>query len=197
MESGEPSDQKLLERTRAGEQTAFRELFGRYRAAALARIRHKLPVAMRRKVDPEDILQDAYLVAAQRLPEFEGRHSGSFGRWLAQIVEFKVRETLRFYLDASKRNVRKEQSRGARADTRHFQANRTSPSQAVMAGEFRDRAKLAMERLPEDYRFVLRLVQVEDLSLGQAAARLDRSYEATKKLYGRAVARFKTLLEEE
>ena len=41
----------------------------------------------------------------------------------------------------------------------------------------------------------IRMVQVEGLSLRAAAEVLGRSYEATKKLYGRAVANFKDLLE--
>ena len=49
---------------------------------------------------------------------------------------------------------------------------------------------LAMEALPSDYRTVLHLVLKEQCSLREAAGQMNRSREAVKKLYGRAVARF-------
>jgi len=45
-----------------------------------------------------------------------------------------------------------------------------------------------MKGLPGDYRQVLQLVQLDHLALKEAAVSMGRSYEATKKLYGRAVA---------
>ena len=48
-----------------------------------------------------------------------------------------------------------------------------------------------MASLPPDYREVLRLAREEDLSLREVAERMGRSREAIKKLYGRALLRFK------
>ena len=50
-------------------------------------------------------------------------------------------------------------------------------------------------RWDDDDREILRLVQVEHLTLIEAADRMGRSYEATKKLYARALARLRALLE--
>jgi DNA-directed RNA polymerase specialized sigma24 family protein len=47
-----------------------------------------------------------------------------------------------------------------------------------------------LKGLPEDYRRILELVQFEGLTLRDAAGRMGRSYEAAKKLYGRALSRF-------
>jgi RNA polymerase sigma-70 factor (ECF subfamily) len=193
--TNDPTDQELVERIHDGDVSAFRVLFGRYEASALGRIRQRLPVALRRKVDPDDILQDAYLVAAQRFPEFRGRHEGSFGKWLAQIVEFKVRESARHYLDASKRDAHREITRGARPDTHHFRGKQPTPSQMAIGAELAERAREALTRLREDDRRVLDLVQAQGLDLHEAATHLGRSYEATKKLYGRELTRLKSLLE--
>ena len=66
-----------------------------------------------------------------------------------------------------------------------------------MGEELAHRAQRALERLSDDYRCVLRLVQVEGTNLREVAEVMGRSYEAVKKLYGRAITRFRDLLSEE
>jgi len=195
MNTPDPTERDLVQRIRDGDRSAFRLLFGRYEAVARARIARKLPLPLRRKIDPEDVLQDAYLVAAQRFADFEGQHEGSFGSWLSGIVEFKTREAVRHYMDAAKRDAHQEVTRGARPDTAQFRGRRTTPSQVLMAGELEARARDAMGRLPDDYRRILALVQSQDMSLQQAAGELGRSYDATKKLHARALARLRELMD--
>jgi RNA polymerase sigma-70 factor (ECF subfamily) len=190
----EPTEKELVERCRGGETDACEALFARYEAAARALVERKLHPAVRRKIDPEDVLQDVHLVATRRFDEFEGRHEGSYRRWLLQITEFKLSEYQRHYLDASKRSAHREKTRGARPDTHQFRASQTSPSQAAMRRELGENVESAMERLPPDYREILALVQSEGLDLRAAAERMGRSYEATKKLHGRAIKRLRTLL---
>ena len=57
------------------------------------------------------------------------------------------------------------------------------------------KADEAMAQLPEDYRRIIELVQVQDYALADAAEQMERSYEATKKLYARALARLRELME--
>jgi RNA polymerase sigma-70 factor (ECF subfamily) len=189
-----PTERDLVQRIRDGDRTAFRELFERYEAAARARIRARLPHALSRKIDPEDVLQDAWLVATQRFAEFEGLHEGSFGSWLLQIAEYKAREAVRYHTDAGKRDAHREVTRGARPDTCNFAGRKTTPSQVFMAGELQARADEALARLPEDSRHVVDLVQRQGCTLAQAAEVLGRSYEATKKLYARALDRLRDLM---
>ena len=65
-----------------------------------------------------------------------------------------------------------------------------------MAAELRDAARTAMQMLPEDYRLVLELTRVRGLTLDEAAHALGRSFEATKKLRTRALARFTAAFEQ-
>ena len=51
MNTSDPTERELVRRIRAGDQSAFRQLFGRYEAAARARVRAKL--ASRLTVDDE------------------------------------------------------------------------------------------------------------------------------------------------
>ncbi|MHC4941351.1 MAG: sigma factor-like helix-turn-helix DNA-binding protein [Planctomycetota bacterium] len=59
------------------------------------------------------------------------------------------------------------------------------------ASELARVAAAAFRSLGEDDRQVLRLVREEGVTLAGAADRMGRSYEATKKLYARALARFR------
>lgn len=185
---------QLVAKARSGDADALHELFEHHRALLCGRIRRWLSPALRRKVSHGDILQEAYLVALERVARFEERSAGDFGGWLAQIVEFKTREVVRKYVGTAKRGAVAEVSRGGRTDTANFVGRTPSPSQMAIAAETREAARRALQRLPDDYRTVLRLLQEEHLDMDQAAARMGRSREATKKLYGRALSRFAELL---
>jgi RNA polymerase sigma-70 factor (ECF subfamily) len=191
-DEGEASDEQLVLRAQAGDETAFEALCARHSARLLARIGARVTGALRRKVGASDVLQEAYLVALRRLREFEDRGDGSFGRWLAQIVEWKVQETLKRYVGAAKRGLAREESRDTRAQ--ELGARDPSPSDAAIAGELRSAAQAALARLPEAHREVLRLIQEEHLTVAEAALRMGRTHEAVRKLYSRALAHFAELL---
>jgi RNA polymerase sigma factor (sigma-70 family) len=97
---------------------------------------------------------------------------------------------VRRHVGAKKRSVEREVSRWARPRTGAFAAVQPSPSEDAMTAERVDLAMRAMAALREDDRTVLRLAVHEQLTLREVAERMDRSHEAVKKLYGRALARF-------
>jgi len=197
MAAPDLGDRDLFRRMNGGDEDALRTLLEAHEPNMLARIRRQLHPGLNSKIDPEDVLQEAYLVVYRRAPSFAGRRDGSFTLWLTRIVDFKLREAMRSYLDVSRRDVRRERGRGARPNTSRFRAVEPSPSQVAMGEELADQAKRALERLPDDYRSVLRLAQVEGTDLREVASGMGRSYDATKKLYGRAIKRFRFLLDEE
>jgi RNA polymerase sigma-70 factor (ECF subfamily) len=186
----------LIRRFRRGDEEAFRILFERYGRVLEARIRNLMPNRLRRKVAVSDVVQETALVAYSRRADFEERGEEVFRRWLLGIVENKVRETIRRHDRVAKRSARREVTRSDRADTAEFIGHRASPSQVAIAAELEALVGHALGQLPADYREVLRLSQHEHLTLREAAVRMGRSSDATKKLYGRAVARLRrTLLE--
>jgi RNA polymerase sigma factor (sigma-70 family) len=64
-----------------------------------------------------------------------------------------------------------------------------------MRHELRNIALEALDRLPPDYRRVLRYSLQEHLTVKQMAERLGRSENAVKKLHGRAIVRFREALQ--
>jgi len=188
-DSGQP-DGDLIARIRAGDEQAFGVLFDRYLATLRAYLRDALPARLQARVSASDLLQEARMVAFARLSDFVAKGvDGSFRAWLLKIVELKVREAVRCHGATGKRAAGRELARGDRPDSALFVATGPSPSQAAMAGEARRRVREALRELSPDHRRVIELVRLEGLTLREAAERLGRSREATKKLYGRAMCR--------
>ncbi len=185
------NDQELIARIKAGDEDAYRLLFERYADPLRKRVERWLPAAIQRKVSVSDVMQEARLTAFQRFSHFEDRGDGSFRKWLQRIAENKVRAEVQRYAGTRKRAVQREVSRGHRPDTANVVGQLPSPSQAAIGAELKELARQAMQTLPPDYRAVLRLALEERLRLREVAERMNRSRDAVKKLYGRALCRFK------
>ena len=196
MTSHERTDEALFESARNGNDDAFRVLVERHAGGLRAYIDHRLPRTLRRKISVADVAQEAHIVALRRALDFEDRGDGSFRKWLNKIAELKVKEAIRKHAGTAKRAAGREISRGKRPDTGQFVDDATTPSQAAIGAETAEQVRQALETLPEDYREVLRLTREECLTLREAAVRMGRSREAAKKLYGRALLRFKKALDE-
>ncbi|MFI9822027.1 RNA polymerase sigma factor [Streptomyces sp. NPDC052013] len=82
-------DRVLAVRASEGDDDAFAVLVRRHSRPLLALARHLLGS----QADAEDVVQDAFLSAWRRLPEF--RHSASFGTWMYRIVTNRCLNTLR------------------------------------------------------------------------------------------------------
>jgi len=181
-------ESELLARSRSGDEAAFRLLYERSVSRLKGRIRARIGPKLRRKVDASDILQDAYLVALERLPEFVPQDDGGFDRWLGRIVELRVRETLRRYLGTEKRDMGRELSTGSRPHADRLEGRRTTPSQRAMGREAQERVLEALERMPTDYRAAVRMIQEQHLPVAEGARRMGRSEAAFRKLYERGLA---------
>jgi RNA polymerase sigma-70 factor (subfamily 1) len=184
-----PSDAELLARAKAGEEVAFRMLHDRHAARLRARVRRRLPPVLRRRLAESDVLQEAFAEAFEGIGRLQVNAPGAFAKWLDTIADRKAIKAVRRHLNADKRGADREISRGRRAETGTFVASDATPSEVASARELDEALARTVERLPEDYREVLHLVHEMGLSLAEAAKRMGRSADATRKLYGRAVNR--------
>ena len=190
------TDEELARRAREGDAAALRTLYDRYVPRLRERIRRSLRSDLRRKVSESDVIQEAFLVLNRRLADFEDRGEGSFGGWLLRIVDMKVQEVVRHYVGTRMRDVGQEITRGRRRPSGAFPAAAPTPSKAAMERERGECVQGAIDALSPDYREVIRLVHEEELSMEEAGERMNRSAEAARKLYSRAIARISEALEE-
>jgi len=164
VRSAEPAgarDEDLMQRVGAGDEQAFRELFGRY--AALA---HGLAFRLVRQAQvAEEIVQEAFL-AVWRNPDRYDRTRGSVRSWLMGTVHHRA-------VDA----VRREQAQRRRADqaASGLGPGIEDPIDDVLAaidlpGE-RRLVRKALGDLPEEQREVIQGMYFDGLSQSQIAER--------------------------
>lgn len=187
--TGRIPDREVFKSARRGDEAAFRELYERYAGTLRAQIARQMPARLRRRVTVSDVLQETFATAFGKIGEFEGPHEDSFRRWLARIAELKVQRYVRDHLETGRRAAGRELSRAHRPATGAVAGSEPSPSAHAIAGETGEALRRALAELSDDYRQILRLVHDEGLSVAAAGARMDRSAEAARKLYGRAVSR--------
>jgi RNA polymerase sigma factor (sigma-70 family) len=157
----------------------------------------------RGKLDPEDLLQEAYFDVFTAIGSFTYQGADSFYHWAVQIVDRRYVDQVRRWR-AGKRDVAREQRPGgaAAANTsiyqrmldRHLRDSRT-PSRSVGTQESVGVVMCAMARLPSDYRQVLRRVYLNGEPLAVVAADMHRTEDAVRRLAGRALERLRQDIE--
>jgi RNA polymerase sigma-70 factor (ECF subfamily) len=190
-----------LSRARQGDESARNHLFaaGRGFAAVIARV--QLHRRLETKVDPSDLVQQSLLEAHRGFDDFHGQTPGDWLAWLKQIVTRNVLDADKHYRGAARRDLRREVSQAAVGDS-NGTANwspvdpAATPSQLLSGCERDLRLAEAIERLPDDYRQVILLRNVEQLPFDQVASQMDRSRGACQMLWMRAVDQLRTLLQE-
>src|SRR5262249_1799150 len=154
------------------------------------------------RVDPDDILQEAFLDVAQRIEEFLDEPSVPFYIWVRFLTAQRLLMVQRNHLGAQRRDasrevplppagltpVRSESMGGA------FVSPLTSPSQAAMRQELQARLREALDALDPLDREVLALRHFEELSNHETAQVLGISRDAASKRHIRALKRLKELL---
>jgi RNA polymerase sigma-70 factor (ECF subfamily) len=85
----------LLDRARLGSESAWRELYRRYRTMLVVQIRSRIPDFARHRFDAEDVLQAAFFKAWAHIDRFEYRGEGSFRAWLGTLVFREFQNELR------------------------------------------------------------------------------------------------------
>jgi len=193
---------RLLESLRSGDRHALGELFSTHRERLLRTIEFRLDGRLRGRVDPDDVLQEAYLAAADRIEHCCGESSASVYVWLRMIVMQTMIDVHRRHLGAQMRDADREISiDGVRLPqgTSRFLAVQlsgklTSPSQAAMREERSRQLEEALEQMDPIDREVLALRHFEELTNGEVAEALDIQQKAASIRYVRALRRFKSVL---
>ncbi len=151
----------------------------------LATIRLRLGPALRSRVESRDLLQDSLLKAFRSFAGFEGQDERSFTAWLARIAANEIADQAVYH---------GRQRRNAALDARYSDGmlsprqRARSLSSRVALGEQARRLETALETLPSHYRDVIVLRRLEERSFEEVGTRLDRSADASRMLFARAMA---------
>src|SRR5437763_12547216 len=98
----------LLRQVRAGEASAFDRLFARYQPQLRRFVELRLDPKLRPRLDPADVVQEAYMEALRRLPGFLDDPPMPFKLWLRQITLDRLLMMRRRHVGAARRSVDRE-----------------------------------------------------------------------------------------
>ena len=185
------TERALLDGLRSGQESAFADLVANYGGPMLAVARRILG----NEEDARDCVQDALISAAGKIEKFEGR--SKLSTWLHRIVVNSALTQLR------RRARRLEQSIEPLLPEFSMMGCRIElPEDDYLSlDEVIDQTKVgsvvrdAIEQLPESYRIVLLLRDIEEFSVRETAELLETSEGAIKTRLHRARSALKTLLE--
>jgi RNA polymerase sigma-70 factor (ECF subfamily) len=188
----------LLERARRGDAAAFEELFSRYRERLLRAISFRLDRRLAPRLDASDVLQEAYLEAARRLPDYLQHSDMPFFLWLRWIAGEKVIACHRQHVLADKRSVGRELPPlpvdSSAQFVRGMIGTEPTPSQAFAAVELAEKLRLAVQQLDDDERDLILWRHFEQLGNRDIARLLQITEAAANKRYIRALDRLRGLL---
>ena len=168
---------ELLAHFQAGDSTAAKRIFDRYVERLIALAAARLAPSLRRRVDPEDVVQSAYrsfFVHAQD-GEYALRRAGDLWRLLASITLHKLHGQVERHT-AGRRDFRRERepTQSAHDDSVPLQdpaAVEPSPAEVIALVE---QLALFVQRLGDDCRLALQH-RLAGESIEQIAKQLDRS----------------------
>ena len=192
----------LIHQAIAGDQSAATALFRRYHDRLLRMVRLRMDHRLRGRLDSEDIVQEAYLDAVQRLPDFATKRPMSFFLWLRFLTAQKLIDAQRHHLGVEKRDVGREVSlyRGPMPEASsaslaaQLVGRLTSPSLAAIRAETQIKVQEVLNAMEPLDREVLVLRHFEHLTNGDVAEVLNLSPAAASKRYITALKRLKAIL---
>ncbi|MGW8123485.1 RNA polymerase sigma factor [Roseivirga echinicomitans] len=174
---GKLTDTEVIRRVLAGEKELFEILMRRYNQTLYRVIRSYITA----EGDVEDAMQEAYLKAYEKLDQFRG--SAAFSTWLVRIgmneALQKIRKNKRVFFINDQ----------TEASSQIFQLSdqgQMNPEKNVIKHETRLMVEKSIDQLPEKYRVIFMLHQVEGMSNTEIAAALDLTESNVKVRLHRA-----------
>ena len=173
-ESGQPpttiSDEELVARILQGEKNLYEILIRKFNL----RLYRITMAIVNDDAEAEDVMQTTYLNAYLQLPHFEGR--SSFGTWLTRIA---INESLL---------QKKQKKRSDELLTDHTQSelNNESPLKYLMNRELKAILENAISNLPEKYKLVFIMREVQQMSVQETMEVLDVGKSNVKVRLNRA-----------
>jgi RNA polymerase sigma-70 factor, ECF subfamily len=193
----------LAQRAATGDEEALRNLFGAYRSRLKRMIELRLSRRLAGRVDDSDVLQEAYVEIARKLPEYAREPKLPLFLWMRHLAALKLLEVHRRHLGSQIRDADREVTlhRGClpMADSVSLAAQLlgtlTAPSQAAIKAETRLLVQEALNSMDPTDREVVALKHFEQLSIAEIAQVLGLSKAGAGSRYLRAVKRLRAILE--
>lgn len=200
--------QVLINEAKLGDKEALNRLFARYQNRVLRIVRLRLHPELRKKLKMQsmDIVQEVFIAALRKLNEFEPTSKGAFLHWLSKIVENYIRDQIDYFSAQKRHSPVKELSldETLRTDSGSemkvseiIPSEDTSPSQYVSRKEIKRALDNLLLRLEEADREVIIQHKLEELTFKEIAQLYNKTEDAVRKQYHRALQKLISLVEED
>jgi RNA polymerase sigma-70 factor, ECF subfamily len=175
------TDEEVVSRVRGGDTVLYEIIMRRYNQ----RLYRVARAILRDDAEAEDVMQDAYVRAYQHLDQFAGR--ALFSTWLTRIAVHEALSRLRL----RNRNQQLDDTGQDGEISMNIVETSPDPEQSASRAELSQLLEEALLDLPEQYRTVVMLRDVEGMSTEETATALDLTEDNVKiRLHrGRAMAR--------
>ncbi len=195
-----PSSSELLSAAQFGEWLASQ------RESVLQMMEHRVGDALRRKLDLDDLLQDAAARALSILAKQPVAANNPLS-WFLTIVDHQILDAHRYHFAAQKRDAKREVSSDAGGGNLDgsgaapglielLVASITSPSRAFSRNLQMERMQTALSELPEEAQNAIRWKYLDGLPSQEIAQRLQKSDGAVRVLLTRSLKKLQASLQD-
>lgn len=196
MSADDPAsdDTRLAAQAVEGDEVALSRLLFLHHDRLIGEIASRMPSDVQGAIAAEDIAQETYVVAFQRIATFNPHDHDRFYPWLSAIARNRLMDAVKAQRTA-KRGGGRVAVTGAPADDdgemvqvlEMLAVHSRTPSRDAARQEAIAAVERALAQLPEDYALVLRLRFIEAMPVADVASRLNRSEGAMHMLCQRAL----------
>ncbi len=185
-------------------QAGLGELFAQHRERLRRMVQLRLDRRLNGRVDASDVIQEAYIDATQRFPDYQANPEVSPFVWLRFLTTQKLAQLHRFHLGTQARDAGREVSidAGGRLEASSaalaakLAGRVSSPSNAANRAELRQQIQDALNSMEEFDREILALRHFEQLDNNETAQVHDIETQTAYKRYVRAIRRLKESLDD-
>lgn len=195
------SDQRELKCASLAGPDAVFSLLEQHRSRLRRMVSLRMDRRIQQRVDPSDVIQEAYLEAAQRLSEYVEKPEVPFFVWLRFLTHQKMLQFQQRHLGVQARDPRVEMSlqktygpATSAAIAAHLIGRDDTPALAAVKAELRIQLEEGLDELDELDREVLALRHFEQSKNAEVATILGISEKAASKRYFRALGRLKKIM---
>jgi RNA polymerase sigma-70 factor (ECF subfamily) len=200
--ASDPHESQALRRAGVGDLRPLQDVLEGYRDRLRRMVRLRLDPRVRGRVEPSDVVQEAYLEVSRKLADYLREPKLPLFLWLRLLTGQKLALAHRQHLGVQARDAGREVSlyRGAypKASSAALAAQLlgrlTSPSEAALRAELKVRVQEALNTMGELDREVIALRHFEQLSNAEAAQVLGIKETAAANRYVRALERLRGVL---
>lgn len=184
----------LLREAKAGCSSSRQQLLRRFQDYLRFLAGAKRDDRLAAKVGVSDIVQQSLLQAETNFEAFRGEHEGQWKAWLKTLLVNEVRQATRHFSRDKRSIVREVQPQPADANAATPAVTTTTPLEDAIHREQLSQLTAALDGLSDDYRTVIELRSIQRMSMAEVAQRMDRSVDATAKLWYRAIQKLRKIM---